>query len=439
MMRSRADHEILIVGAGAAGLAAAAEIARRGGSALVLEARDRIGGRCRSRHIPGVPVPIELGAEFIHGRADAIRSLLARTAGVVVDAPRRPWILKNGKLVPRADFLSQVQAAMAASRLARRDVSFDDYLERELRPRLSQDACTFARMLVQGYDAADPARVSARSIVEEWTREASGNDLARPLGGYGALLDRLYASLAGAPVAIRLQTAVRAVSWKRGAVHIDALSGGRIVRFSARRAIVTLPLGVLQCRARKPGAVCFDPPLKRKETALRSLGAGAVIKVVLQFRTAFWESLENGRYSDASFFHAPELPFPTLWTPLPMRAPLLVAWAGGPHAVRMAGMSDARLVQCALDSVNRLFGHRHPEARPVAAYVHDWQSDPFARGAYSSVLVGGLRARRTLAASVESTLYFAGEATDSEGEAGTVAGALQSGERAAREAWASRS
>jgi monoamine oxidase len=194
-----------------------------------------------------------------------------------------------------------------------------------------------------------------------------------------------------------------------------------------------LPLGVLQQPGGAPGAVRFDPPLAKKEKALRMLGPGPVLKAVLLFRKAFWEGASAGACRDAAFFHAPDAPFPTFWTALPMRVPLLVAWAGGPRAARLAGSGDDAIVKVALESVRSVFGPRVVRGgRLESAVLHDWQRDPFARGAYSYLLAGGAGARRMLARPLEGTLFFAGEATDFRGEAGTVAGALQSGRAAAR-------
>ncbi|MGH8641431.1 MAG: FAD-dependent oxidoreductase, partial [Burkholderiales bacterium] len=143
--------------------------------------------------------------------------------------------------------------------------------------------------------------------------------------------------------------------------------------------------------------------------------------------------LDGGRYRNVSFFHAPEGPFPTFWTAAPERAPLLNAWAGGPKALRLTGKSTREIVRQAVRCLESMFGHHGVEDRLQAAWVHDWQKDPHARGAYSHVAVGGHGARQALAARLRETLYFAGEATDFEGEPATVAGALQSGLRAARE------
>jgi monoamine oxidase len=151
----------------------------------------------------------------------------------------------------------------------------------------------------------------------------------------------------------------------------------------------------------------------------------------MRFDHAFWESRAPG----VAFFHDPGAPFPTFWTPLPMRAPLLTAWAGGPKAARLTGGSEKFLLARALQSVRSVF----PDAPdPAAFFAQDWQQDPFARGGYSYVRVGGEGAREALAAPIADTLYFAGEATDRV-EAGTVAGALRSGARAAREILNSRS
>jgi len=226
---------------------------------------------------------------------------------------------------------------------------------------------------------------------------------------------------------------VHSIHWKKGRVTVEATRHGQPCSMQARRAIITLPLGVLQLAPHATGAVRFVPEL-RKQHALAGLAPGPVIKVVLHFRKPFWEEIDDGRYRDGAFFRSPGTPFRTFWSSVPLRGSLLNAWAGGLNATRLSGRSEAQLVSAAVDSLQVMFGRKVKVRRMLErAYLHDWQVDPFARGAYSYVIAGGASARKALAAPVQSTLYFAGEASDTQGESGTVAGALQSGMRAARQ------
>src|SRR5262249_29487091 len=149
--------------------------------------------------------------------------------------------------------------------------------------------------------------------------------------------------------------------------------------------------------------------------ALDGLASGPVLKLNLRFRNPFWDEVEGGRYHDAAFFHSAAGAFPTFWTSLPLRAPLLTAWIGGPKAARLSAAETPDIVRQALQSLSTVFGGRAPgDFQLEAAYLHNWQTDPFARGAYSYVMVGAGAARSALAEPLEDTLFFAGEATDTE-------------------------
>lgn len=424
--------DVVIIGAGAAGLSAAAELTRAGCTSVLLEARGRIGGRAWSETVDGLPVPVELGAEFIHGRTEPTFDALRATGLAAIDSPRSRWFLRASRLEPMRNMRLEIRSAVRVTpQLLRQDVSFQRFLAS--RRGLSPFARAFARRMVEGYDAADPGLVSARDIAEEWTGEGS-TDMPqfRPLGGYGALMKRLL-ELAAPRAELRLGSVVQRVRWRRGAVEVYGEARGRPFRVRAARAIVTLPLGVLKRAPNGPGTVRFEPALTGKMAAIERLASGAVLKVSLLYATPFWETLDGGRYCDATFFHAPYAAFPTVWTALPARAPLLVAWCGGPRARSLSGAPEDDIVRRAVMSVQALFGPQAGDAAlPVAAWVHNWQRDPFALGAYSYVMVGGQGARRRLAEPVAGTLFFGGEAADWEGEAGTVAGALRSGVRAAR-------
>ena len=408
-----------VIGAGAAGLAAADVLVRAGRSVLVMEARERVGGRAWTRRMPGLDIPVELGAEFIHGEAKATHELLHRAGISAVESTRVQRYLEHGRLRPLNAF-EAAQRAFAHVGEIEPDVSFDRFLARQ---RLSKKTKTFARMMVQGFDAADPARVSARSIAEEWGEGGSlGASQPRPQGGYGALFGWLANSLVQSGVRLHLGCAVREVRWKSGEVSVRSDFLGKPFSARAASAIVTLPLGVLQSNT-----VRFIPGLRLKQAALEKLASGPIVRVAMRFHTRFWQARSPG----VAFYHVPQAAFPTFWTPLPMRGALLTAWAGGPKAARLTGSPNHRLVAEALRAVQSVFGDA-ARAQLASAYVQDWHADRWSRGGYSYVLVGGTGAREALAQPLEGTLYFAGEATDKE-EAGTVAGALRSGERAAAE------
>ena len=366
--------------------------------------------------MPGLDIPVELGAEFLHGEAKETHALLRRAGRQAVTANRVQRSFDGKRLRPRNSFAEAARSVRGAS--LDQDMSFDRFLAGR---RLPEKTKAFARMMVQGFDAADPTRVSAQSIIEEWGEGGSlGDAQPRPEGGYGALMDWLAASLISRKVHLQMGAVAREVRWKRGSVMVRGIFQGEPFTVRARQAVVTLPLGVLQS-----GAVRFSPSLIQKREALSRLASGPVIRVAMRFHETVWEKRAPG----VAFFHSPRADFPTFWTPLPMRAPLFTAWAGGPksrHTHRQ--VSTRTLVGKALADVKRIF----KDARLASARVQDWQQDPFSRGGYSYVLVGGSGAREALASPLGDTLYFAGEATDTD-EAGTVAGALRSGQRAARE------
>jgi len=397
------SYDVIVIGAGAAGLAAAARLTEGGCSVLVLEARDRVGGRIHTRYEAGLAAPVELGAEYIHGFAPVNVGWLARGGASPIEAPDTHWRLEGGSLNNRDSYFFHVHEVITrnAERVTH-DMSVDYFFNSLLKDELSADEREYARMMAEGFDAADTKRASAKAIVEEWTGEMITNaPQSRPDKGYEPLLQALLTAIPADKGRVLLQTVVREVRWSRGSVEVRAESLGHT--------------------------------LEMKASALAGLISGPVIKLSLRFRDAFWEHLDNARYRDGAFFHAPKCRFPTIWSAVPRRAPLLQAWAGGPRAESLGSASHPELVRHALDTVEALFGKEVDAAgRLDATYAHDWQRDPLARGAYSYVAVGGGRAREDLAAPVDDTLFFAGEATDEE-EPATVTGALQSGERAARE------
>ena len=287
----RAPYDVIVIGAGAAGLAAAGELLRAGRSVLLLEARDRLGGRIWTRKEAGLPVPIELGAEFIHGPAPVTRELLAQVGTTAIESSDVHCTLAAGKLIPRSHFFPKIQQAMRAGVvLAKRDMSFDAFLNRHMGATLSLAERRFARMMAEGFDAADPARASARAIAAEWIGDTVGNvPTARPRDGYEALLRALAAPLDSPHAQLQLQASARSVRWSQGTAEVGGECLGRPFRGTRRALHRRLPLGVLRSPARSSGGVRFTPALTAKRAAPGGLASGPVVKLLLRFATAFWE------------------------------------------------------------------------------------------------------------------------------------------------------
>ncbi|HEY2474749.1 MAG TPA: NAD(P)/FAD-dependent oxidoreductase [Candidatus Cybelea sp.] len=428
------DADAVVIGAGAAGLSAARSLADRSLRVVLLEARDRIGGRVWSRPVTRQAVPAELGAEFIHGSAPRTMTLLREAGAAAIDIGGVAWVRgRNGKLVHEPDEFLDSAAILERSRSLPKDESVEHFLRRFAKEPALLDTLASARMFVEGFEAADPAIASVQAIADELLSGADSTS-ARPLGGYAPVFDLLHRACVDGGVELRLSSIVRRLIWRRGEVEVDTLNaGGDVETIRARVAVVTLPIGVLKHRG-DDDEVVFEPELPaQKRVALDSLEMGHVVKIALWFRTPFWERITDGRYRDAAFFRIDGGSIGVYWTQVPVRSEMIVAWTGGPRAVALNRLSADERTQRALDELRHLLGAATGEEFE-SALTHDWSDDRFSRGAYSYVAVGGGNARAVLGEPVDATLFFAGEATSTDGQGGTVNGALESGDRAAAEA-----
>lgn len=421
--------DVLVLGAGMAGLAAAEALLRRGLDVLVVEARGRLGGRVHTLQDRLTPAPIELGAELVHeGARRAVR--LAREGRLALhERDGTTWARGSDGLVQLEDFDARVARGLeaATSQLdGAGDLSFEDALARS---GASPEEGELARAFVEGFHAADARAVSAKGL-EAAGSEGTGRTL-RVAGGYGALVDVLAARIGGH---VRLGARASRVVHREGDVRVTVEGPtGHARELRARAAVVALPLGVLRARPGEHGAVVFDPPLDR-DGALAVIEPGHVAKLTLRFREAFWHDLRGGELRRAAFFFHPPGVFPTFWTARPLDAPVLVAWSGGPRARTILGQGERTLLDLALAGLAETLGV--PRDVPLDAleawFFHDWTHDPLARGAYSWPRVGGAEVARELARP-RGSLVFAGEHTVPPPDNGTVHGALDSGARGARQ------
>lgn len=436
--------ELIILGGGAAGLAAAAALTQEGTDVILIEARDRLGGRILTEHDPACEVPLELGAEFVHGRPPQITRFADAGEIDLREVAGEDFCYREA-VICKCDFFDKVDELLSRMEGVKEEQSFDHFLASccsDCDPQVRR----WARGYVEGFNAAEPGVISVQSLLREAAAEdeIDGQRAFRIVGGYDQLVKRLLAAADPSRLKLELNTVVRQVRWSRGHVEVvgarrgpdgAVASADAEAIFRAPATVVTLPAGVLQ-----QGDVTFAPDLPRKFKALAGIVMGQAMRISLRFSERFWADSNIARelpqpLDDLRFLFTLGEWFPTWWSAAPVQAPLITGWAPASRAARLAGQCEEFIVDKALGALAASFPIARGELESLLekAYVHDWQSDPYSRGAYSYLRVGGLEAPGDLAAPVEQTLFFAGEATENDGHHATVHGAIATGIRAARE------
>jgi monoamine oxidase len=422
-MQAEETIDVVIIGAGAAGLAAWRELRSAGLNPVVLEARDRIGGRILTDR--STDSLVELGAEFVHGKPPAIWSILEKARLEVLESSGTRMVSSKEGLRPCPENWEIIQRVDAQINPAR-EISYDQFLAEA---QASPFEKLLVRSYVEGFNAAHAELISAPAIAiaDRAAAEIEGQRQFRLPRGYGSLIDWLATGLPRE--SLHLQTEAREIRWRRGQVEIAADTSNGNRDFFAIRLLVTVPLGVLQASPGRRGAIRFIPPLSQKEAALGHLEVGQAVKLMISFKERFWRN-----HGPLGFVISFDAGIPTWWTQEPLASNILTGWAGGPAAEKLINRSQAELVEWAIESLNRIFGKSERWLRERADGIHyyDWSNDPFSRGAYSYPKVGGLKAAQILSEPMDDTIFFAGEATDFQGANGTVHGALDSGKSAAQ-------
>ena len=424
-MSRRTAEDVLdcvVVGAGAAGLAAAATLREAGRTFVVLEARDRIGGRAHTVRLSGGQAA-ERGAEYLHGARVATWEYVARygLATHLASGPTRIGVpeYRDGEWWPEGTSNSDGALRGLGAALSIPDAPEVSLRDALVRAGFSGDRLRAAEGRMEVLSPIDPTVVSARSAAAAWrlvTPETANFVL---VGGYAELWGALSRPFADR---IRLASPVTTLDWS--AAGVAAHADGRT--FEGRTAVVTLPVGVLQA-----SAIAFRPDLPdRKRAAIGGLRSGAIVKLIAEFRRPFWEA----RTGTVPSFRAPDSPFfgfrVSFWDrPGP---PTLVAFLGAGSALAVTGHPD-RAATLLVQVLGEMFPETDVRSELLSLEVADWPADPWARGAVSVEPVGGAHLRADLAAPTPP-LFWAGEATATDGGAECVHGALATGRRAALEA-----
>ena len=430
------ELDVIILGAGMAGLAAARNLAEAGKHVLVLEARNRVGGRVYTERISEGTL-IEHGAEFIHGRAPELWSLIEESGLQAVE--RTGSMLREeepGKGLTTDEEDGDNDLFNTLDQLIdfeSEDLPFAEWLHESTTPPWQRDALTG---YVEGFNAADARRISTKALGEQQKAEhAIEGDRAWHLSaGYSQLAQHLARQARDAGAEIHLDCEVDAIRWWPGQVVVSHRHGD----LRAPRCLITLPLGVLQAaNASAPHSVRIEPePLALFEA--RRLVMGHVVRFTMVFRERWWEHSSAPNPEALQTLHfviaGGRMP-PVWWTRHPEREdlPTLVGWSGGPQSEALRTKTEAELTVIACHELAELFSLPKEAIRAslLSLHTYDWSGDPFALGAYSYVPAGALDASANMTIPEANTLYFAGEHTDTAGNWGTVHAALGSGLRAA--------
>lgn len=408
-------NDIVIIGAGITGLSVARALRKRGKSVIILEARNRAGGRIHT-FSNGFSTPVEGGAEFIHGKAPLTHSLMKECGVTSFHGAIKPWEIRDGKAHRESLFSGNWNEFENALQNLREDMTMSQFMHLHF-PGNNQLESDVKRM-VQGFDAADMNRISVFSIREEW---ASENEIpgSRLIGGYSQLIKFLLKELNDLGAEFQFNSIVSSVNWERGYVRVTTADGKD---FEGAQVLITVPLGVL-----KAGTIQFTPALPEHEAAFNRMEMGGVIKFLVEVRESFWETKGAHHTLQNLAFLFSDAPVPTWWTQKPDSFPLLTGWLAGPPA-REAEKDQHKLLQSAADSLSYIFqcSEEFLTKQIVTSSIINWENDPFARGAYAYATVHSQDALKTITKPVDNTVFFAGEAFHEGEEMGTVEAALGS-------------
>lgn len=411
--RAAEAADVIVLGAGIAGLAAANWLKQKGYEVLVLEARRRVGGRVWTDHSLGFPA--DMGASWIHGPKGNPISEICRQAKIATFEDPDDWQIFDGSRAldhgaqDRLDKLHQqltkltaggTQSILQAAQMALRskELSYPDKI--------------LLRSFYHGIATEHGALARDVALLAEHDEAFDGNDrLFR--NGYSEVPNYLARGLN-----IKTGQVVNSVQWGRSGVTVRTQKGS----YQAKNCVITLPLGVLQS-----GSVQFSPALPAaQQRALRSLKMGLLNKVYLKYDQAFWSAkpIHFGNPNQEIGVFGETANLQRLWG-----QKALMSFLAGAPAWEREKWSDLQIQQEAEAATRHMFGGNH---RATAVKITRWGQDPYSGGCYSYLPAGVDPKAHSLLGKAKPPLFFAGEAT-SKDYPGTVHGAYLSGRRAAEE------
>lgn len=422
---------IVIIGGGLAGLSAAYDLAQAGHAVHLLEARARLGGRCwtngRLAKHASMATRFDLGAETFHGMSPA-HVWLASVAGVAIheaSTTRFTDLLGCSTGVDLEGILERfLNEKEAAADIGMADRSLPAVIER----LTGSDA---EKVLLvryfEGFHAADLTRLGAHEVrrIEAFSASIDGFRASLPEGGTSALVEGLMRALrALSHVTISTESAVVAWEVRQDGVRLRLSSGAEL---NAEQVISSVPLPI------QKSLLATLPLTPEQRAALDTLHMGEAVKLHYAFAI---ESLSAWGYPNAEMFVVDSQMEPRTWwrhDDLVTGLATVTGWVGGPESRAWLTMTESARLERGLRAIAGRLGVSFDDvnARVVAMASHNWSTDPWTRGAYSYLGVGGQAAQGMLTQLLCGRIVLCGEAFDYEGQTGTIDAAVRSGRRAA--------
>ena len=403
------NPEVIVIGAGLAGLAAARTLMASGVPVAVIEARDRIGGRAYTESAT-FGLPYDHGATFIHSAEENPVARLATNLGYELSEEGDYWLIDEGRDASIEDYdelgatLDRIDRAIIGAAKAGRDVPASTVVDEDGR------WAPLAKTLIGDINAGVPLEELSTA---DYAAQFGDSEDALVAEGLGTVVAEY-----GDQVPVQLGTPVDRVAWDGKRVSVTTARG----TLDARIAIITVSTGVLGGRA-----IRFTPDLPDwKWEAIERVPMGLLNKVALQFDRPFPDARDS-----TSVNYPVEEGRAVSFLINPHGAPLVIGFVGGAFASEVEQQEPSAAIDLVMEQLVTLLGSAVPK-RFVKGHVTGWGQDPFSLGSFAAAKPGYSRMRRELRRTIDERLYFAGEATHSEW-AGQLPGAYLSGVRTARD------
>ncbi|PTL81597.1 NAD(P)/FAD-dependent oxidoreductase [Vitiosangium sp. GDMCC 1.1324] len=422
---------IVVIGAGAAGLKAARDLARKGATVTVLEARNRVGGRAWTDTSLGTPV--DLGCRWLHGviskdltnpRSNPWARIARQLGTEAYEEPEIENHLFHGTTEGEMEMLWNVYDELERSIVEAGEQGQDRAASEVVPLPGARPVALVARTMLgpleestelDNFSTLDKARVSDEGSNFLWSK------------GYGELIKSYGKRVCEGydKLKIHFSHVVKRILWDGPTVRVKVEVEGKDVLFEADAVVVTVPTACIN----DEDGLKFEPPLPTQtRTALTNLPLGHYLKVALKFKDKL---MEQPRNNCTLYQSGGDTPFRKFTLNLD-GSTIAVAYAGGQRAAELAMHPPEDVARLALEALELTLGDKLGDklADPPNQLVYNWTTDPFSRGAYSYMRPGGGDARKVLATPIDGRLYFAGEACWVTAY-GTAHGAYWSGKQAA--------